>query len=249
MSSRTESPGAEAPAGPMTSAQRLVAIGRFLVRRRGDRRWDLFLRSAGALAALGIPIVIAFPESVPLVWLAVLALPANSPLSPIFPAAFEPVIMEAAKYAAVLPVTVVALTAYLYMEFLNWHVYRWTLNRRILKGFRGKGWVGRSIEWFQAAPFWSVVIFAFTPLPFWAVRVVAILGAYSLTRFMIATAVGRFPRILFYAWLGAAFKVPTWVLAAVIFGSAAVLIGFKLARREPLLTDPGLDGAPAEDPR
>ena len=67
---------------------------RFFTKRRGgnERRWDLVIRSAGVAALLGIPTIIIYPRSIPLVWLAVLSIPANSPLSPIIPAAFEPLI-------------------------------------------------------------------------------------------------------------------------------------------------------------
>ena len=77
----------------------LRRFGRLLTKKRGvdERRWDLVIRSAGIAAILGIPVIIAFPRTIPLVWLAVLSIPANSPLSPIIPAAFEPLIMEAAK--------------------------------------------------------------------------------------------------------------------------------------------------------
>jgi uncharacterized membrane protein YdjX (TVP38/TMEM64 family) len=177
-----------------------------------------------------------------LVWLAVFAVPANSPLSPVIPAGFEPLIIEAAKHAPVLSVTLVALGAYMYMEYLNWHVYAWVLGTKVFGGVREHRWVRRGIDWFARAPFWTVIFFAVTPLPFWAIRSVAILGAYSLARFMAATAIGRFPRILFYAWVGAVFRIPTWILIAVIVGTAAAVIVPRLVRHQRVLADPVLDG-------
>ncbi|MGD2135767.1 MAG: hypothetical protein PVF27_06385 [Gemmatimonadales bacterium] len=221
---------------------RVAAAWRFLVRPRGERRWDVVIRATGVLAGLGIPVVLIVPGSVPLVWLAVLAPPANSPLSPIIPVGFEPVVIEAAKHAPLLPVTIVALGAYMYMEYLNWHVYAWALHTRVFDQLRDRRWVHRGIAWFGRAPFWTVVFFAVTPLPFWAIRSVAILGSYPLRAFLTATAIGRGPRLLFYAWIGAVFRIPTWALVVVMAGAAGVVIGLRLRRHERVLADPVLNG-------
>lgn len=190
-------------------------------------------------AALGILILLMFPESVTLVWLAVLSLPANSPLSPILPAAFEPLIMEAAKYERVVPVTLVALAGYMYTEYLNWHVYSWMLGWERLAGLRDR----RSIRWgtdrFARRPITTIVAFALLPIPFWAIRSIAIMHGYPVRPFMMATLVGRLPRIFAYAWLGGLLHVPTLWLAGVIVVTTLVAVGLKFRRGGPLLDDPG----------
>ena len=212
-----------------------------LTKRRGDRRWDVLIRAAGTVALLGIPTVVIFPRLVPLVWLAVLAIPANSPLSPILPTAFEPLIMEAAKYEKAIWVTLVALTTYLYMEYLNWRLYSWVLNREVFARFKEHRWVRKSTRQFARSPFATVVFFAVSPLPFWVIRIVAIYHHYPLRSFMGATAIGRFPRLFAYAWLGELLRIPTVVLLGVIFGTAAVIIVYRLARGKRVLADTVLD--------
>jgi membrane protein YqaA with SNARE-associated domain len=207
---------------------------RSLVRRRGDRRWDVFLRATAVAALLGIPVVTFFAGSVTYVWLAVLSLPANSPLSPILPTFFEPIIIEAAKWKPAWAVTLVATSGYMYMEYINWHVYAWVLNWDRMDGFRSRRSVRWGVRMFSRSPFWMVVVFAFTPLPFWAGRALAILHHYPLGRFMLATAVGRVPRWLFYAWFGSRMNIPAWILVAVIVIPAAVVIGGRLLRGESL---------------
>ena len=76
----------------------LARSWRFLTAPRGDRRWDVFLRSTAAAALLGIPVVLLVPGAVTYVLLAILSLPANSPLSPILPSFFEPIIIETVSY-------------------------------------------------------------------------------------------------------------------------------------------------------
>src|SRR5512147_617518 len=212
-------------------------LRRALVRPRGDRRWDVFLRATALVSLIGIPVLLLVPAATPLVWLAVLSLPANSPLSPILPTFFEPLIIEAAKWAPVWAVTLVACAGYMYMEYLNWHVYAWVLNWDRLAGFQARPSVRWGVRLFARSPFWMVVIFAFTPLPFWAGRALAILHRYPLRRFLAATVVGRVPRWLVYAWFGGLVSVPTWVLAAAIVVPAAIVIGARLLRGEALLAE------------
>lgn len=213
---------------------------RVLGKRVGDRTWDLFLRATAAAALVGIPVTLAFPKLTPLVWLAVLAIPANGPLSPILPTFFEPLIMEAAKYQAAIWVTLVALSVYLWMEVLNWHLYAWVLNWERFAGLRTRPWVQRAIQPFARSPFGTVVLFAFTPIPFWVARCLAILHAYPLRRFMVATAVGRLPRFFAYAWVGEQIRVSSVLLAGVVIAGAAILIVWRLARGERVLADPVL---------
>jgi uncharacterized membrane protein YdjX (TVP38/TMEM64 family) len=212
-----------------------------LLRPLGDRRWDLILRATGAAGLAGIALILLVPQSAVLVWFAVMSLPANGPLSPVIPAAFEPLIMEAAKYEHPLSVTAVGLGAYMFTEYLNWHLYAWALSRERLAGIGANRWVRWGMDRFARAPFTTIVAFAFTPLPFWVARCLAILDRYPVGKFMLATAVGRFPRILIYAWLGAILQVPTVVLAAVLVGSLLLAIPWRPRRA----ADPG---APRAEP-
>jgi uncharacterized membrane protein YdjX (TVP38/TMEM64 family) len=209
----------------------------------GGRHWDLILRATGVAGLLGIALVLLVPGSAVLVWFAVMSLPANGPLSPLIPAAFEPLIMEAAKYERPLAVTAVGLAAYMFTEYVNWHIYAWALTRERLAGVERSRWVRWGIERFRRAPFTTTVIFAFTPLPFWVARCLAILDRYPIGRFMVATAVGRAPRILIYAWLGAVLQVPTVVLATVLVGSLLLAVPWR--RRDARRPEPAASSTAA----
>lgn len=204
----------------------------------------MFLWSAGAAALLSIPLVVLVPGSVPLVYLALLGLPANGPISPILPTAFEPLIMEVAKHQTVLAVATTALGVVLYVEFLNWHLYAWVLNWDRFAPLRRRRWVQRSVEWFSRSPFLTVVVFAFTPLPFWVGRCLAILNRYPLARFLAAAAIGRWPRYVIYAWAGDVLQVPSLVLLAIALGTAVILVGWRLSRGQRVLADAILDAPP-----
>jgi len=224
-----------------------LKVWHFLVKPRGDRRWDMFLRATGLAALLLIPIPLLFPSTVPLVWLAIVGIPANGPLSPILPTLFDPLIIEVGKYAPTLTVTVVATAIYMYTEFVNWHIYSWVLNRDRFESFRGNRIVRWGVDRFATAPTTTTMFFAVTPLPFWVVRGLAILHHYPLRRFMVATAIGRFPRFFAYAWLGSAFSIPTYIIVAIIILGAVVAIGARVVRGEPILADVMVDGVQQKD--
>ena len=217
----------------------------WLLRVYGDRRWDWFLRGTVVAALAGAALALLLPATIPLVWLTVLGIPANSPLSPVLPTAFEPLIIEAAKFASPLAVSFTALGVYMYTEYVNWYLYTWVLRGERAGWLRRQRWVERSVQYFARAPFVSVIVFAFTPLPFWAARGLAILRGYPLGLFLLATALGRWPRFFLYAWLGYALHVPALVLVLVIVGGAASVLGARLARGQDVLADTVLD-APVE---
>jgi hypothetical protein len=225
-----------------------LRVWHFFTRPRGDRRWDLFLRATGIAALFGFPILYLFPDSVPLVWLALVGIPANGPLSPILPTAFDPLIMEIGKYSPAIQTTLVAVGIYMYTEFINWHIYAWVLNWERMATFRTSRIVRWGTDRFAIAPMTTVIFFAATPLPFWVVRSLAILKEYSIGRFMMATAIGRFPRFFIYAWLGATLSVPTYLIIAVIVLGGMVAVGVKVAKGEAILGDTVFDPSTKSKP-
>jgi uncharacterized membrane protein YdjX (TVP38/TMEM64 family) len=147
------------------------------------------------------------------------------------PAALEPLVMEAAKYEQAIWVTLVALSTYVYMEFLNWHIYRWVLDRQFLSRFRDDRRVRTAVRYFARYPFMTTVVAAATPFPCWVIRVLAILHQFPVRPYLIAIAIGRFPRIYLYAWLGGFLRIPTVVLVGVIVGSTAAVLVHRLVKR------------------
>jgi len=189
------------------------------------------IRSMGVVALLGIPIAMLFPRSIPLIWLAIVSLPASGPLGPVMPAALEPIVMEAAKYEAAIWVTLVALASYVYMEFINWHIYRWVLDRDALSRFRDHRRVQMAVRYFAKYPFLTTVVGAATPFPCWVIRILAVLHRFPMRPYLIAIGIGRFPRIYLYAWLGSFLRIPTVVLVTIVVGSTAAVLLHRLVKR------------------
>ena len=90
--------------------------------------------------------------------------------------------------------------------------------------------VQRAIRWFNRAPFLTTFIFALTPLPDWALRLVAPAAGYSVARYLLAMGLGRFPNFLVFAAAGAVWHPDARVLVLLL--CLSLTIGIPLVRRQ-----------------
>jgi membrane protein YqaA with SNARE-associated domain len=92
-----------------------------------------------------------------------------------------------------------------------------------------------AMRWFSRAPFLTLTVASFVPIPIDVVRILAVSTGYSRLRYTLATFSGRFPRYLLLAWLGYELKLSNRAIFYVFI--ATVLIGAvkgatKLLRRK-----------------
>lgn len=112
------------------------------------------------------------------------------------------------------------------------------LNVKRIAGYKQTGLYQRVMALFVRAPFAALVIAGVSPIPFFPFKLLAFSGGYSLPRYLGAVALGRFPRYLILLWVGAAFRIPPWILvAAALLGFSAygvhLAARFVRRRREP----------------
>ena len=108
----------------------------------------------------------------------------------------------------------------------------------------------RSIHWFGKAPFFTLVVAGFTPIPFYPFKFLALAGHYPLGRYMLALAVGRTPRYGSLAYLGYVLQPPTWVLAvfmAVLLGLAVRQIARERSRSIAEERTPHIEAPPVAE--
>jgi uncharacterized membrane protein YdjX (TVP38/TMEM64 family) len=221
----------EAPIGPgRRAAPRLRAAARALTVRRGNLVWDGVIRGSGVAASAGIAVVAFAPAPVVgLVGFLVATVWVNGPLGVFLPATYEPILIIFGRVYPPVVVGAVGIVGILYVEFLNYHLYRRVLESKVLQGLRDTRVVRRVVPLFRRAPFFTVWLCAWSPLPYWAVRMLAPLADYPVPRYLAATFLGRFPRIWLFAALGA-LAIPTSWMMAVTFGSIALALLAFLGR-------------------
>lgn len=202
---------------------------RTLARRRGDRATDAVLRAVALLGLAGIALTLLVPGAAALVVFVVFTVWTNGPHSPILPAAHEPVLMLYGRLYAPWSVAALGTAAIVLAEWINYHLYRHAAGLPALSGVRDRRTVRWAIRLFERSPFAAIVVFAFTPLPYWMGRVLAVLSGYPLSRHLAATAIGRFPRLWLFAALGG-LAIPSRWLVAVAVGSVVAALGIASAR-------------------
>ena len=67
-----------------------------------------------------------------------------------------------------------------------------------------------SVNLFNRQPWWTIVFFALTPVPFYPIRVLAPMSNYPMALYVSAVVVGRVPRYFVLALGGAWAKSLTW---------------------------------------
>lgn len=192
--------------------------------------------------------MLVVPAAAPLTGFALVTAWLTGPLSPLFPFGYEPIVMLMARVEGPLLVTGVSVGTMLLVEAAGLRLYGGVLSLDALGGFRRHRWVRSLRDLFGRSPFLAIWLVSWTPVPFWTVRVFAALSRYPLRRYLAAVFLGRFPKILLFAWLGVAWSVSGWLLAGAVAVSLVVgLVGWgvrrgRAARRAPEAAGDHADG-------
>jgi len=199
-------------------------------RRFGGPLSDGLLRVTGGLGLASIPLVLFVPASGPLVGFALVTMWTHGPFAPFMPAAYEPVLMLFGTQYAPVVVAVVGALSDLCVEWLDYGLFKAIAQRGLPARIREHDAYQRALLWFGRRPFLTVFVTALTPLPDWVVRVIAPAAGYSVSRYLVAMALGRVPNFWFYAAMGRQLNVPGWVFMAVVPVSL-LLLALPFVRR------------------
>lgn len=151
----------------------------------------------------------------------------HGPWSPLFPAAYEPVLLMFGKLYSPLLVAAVGAPVSVLVEWVNYRVYNWMSGLQRLESLKRKAVAGRLVKLFEKQPFLVVWIFAWSPAPDWAARVLAVLSGYSIRRYLLAFLLGRLPKFWVLAYVGRELPVSerTLIIAAV----SVVMLSYGIA--------------------
>lgn len=222
-------------------------FGGSLRAQRGTAEWDAVLRTTGVLALLAIYPAMRWPAVAGLVGFFCLTLFVSGPISMVLPAAFEPMLMVAGRIWHPLLVTGVAVAGNLYMDYVNYHIYGAVFEHPRLERARNSKVARRTLALFQRSPFFAIWLCAWSPIPYWIVSILAPLSRYSMAKYLLATFLGRAPRVWFFATLGLLVPVSTQLL--VTCAVAALVTGIVVAICKPRTTDRRVDGHGAHELR
>jgi hypothetical protein len=184
--------------------------------------WRRIVLVAGMVILAAAFLIGLVPGTSSLVVFVLLTLWCHGPLSPLLPAAYEPVLLGYGRLFPPLLLAITGAVASTAIEYLNYHLYRIFVSpptRRLMGPFLRR-------------PFLTVWLCVLTPLPDWAARVLASQSGYPVRSYLTAVLLARLPRFWFLAALGFHLELGVGVVLSVVAASAVVaLIG--LWRRQP----------------
>ncbi len=175
---------------------------------------------AGALLTAAL-VWIAAPAYRGLAWYGLYAIPAHMLVSFL---ANEPMLFAAARDY---PPALVALTGTagcLVAIVLDYSLIGWFVTRSFVRAELEDSRVVRTARRvFAKAPFVLILASAMLPVPFYPVKILAIVNGYPLSRFIAALIIGRIPRFWFLAVIGERVQASNSTLGS--FMAVLALIG------------------------
>jgi membrane protein YqaA with SNARE-associated domain len=210
---------------------RLVArIASALAARRGSLEWDAAIRGTGLLALAAIPALLWLPRAGDLAVFMLATIWCHGPLSPLLPATFEPILMYFGRLYHPMVIALLGTAGNVYIEYFNYRLYGGVLRLESLDRMNGAVGRGRLMRWFEWSPFFAIWFGTVTPIPDWLGRIVASVAEYPMGRYLLAFGLGRFPRFLLFASLGAWLSLSTSMVVPAAVGTSAVAAAVALLR-------------------
>ncbi len=126
----------------------------------------------------------------------------------------EPILLYYGKYYSPLTVALVSVIGTVIAEAMNYSVFNYVSDTKLFEKMKQKKTVMKTIELFNKAPFTTILVAGFTPLPFFPVRFLVVIGNYSIFKYLLGVFVSRAPRFYLLAMIGYTFKIPGIALIA-----------------------------------
>ncbi|RMH42003.1 MAG: DedA family protein [Deltaproteobacteria bacterium] len=196
----------------MTTVRRL--------RRRLPLYWERFCWALLGLAAGGALLLWLAPDFAGTFLFTLYSMPANS----LLPVPHEPGLLFAAKYYHPAWIALAGCVGTAVAAAIDYPVVRRAFEHPNIRRARNTRIYRLSVRWLMKFPFFTIFVFALTPLPIYVVRVLAPASGYPLWRYIFATVLGRFPRYYAIAWIGHLVQIPAWILVALFAAMVALLI-------------------------
>jgi len=140
-----------------------------------------------------------------------------------FPAEFliasvphEPILLYFSKFYPPLIVTLVAIAGTTITEIFNYSIFKFVTDTSLFQRIKFGKTIKKLIEIFKKAPFLTLLLVAFTPIPFYPFRFLVVLSKYPLWKYILAIILARTPRFFLLAALGHTFKIPNSILVALL---------------------------------
>jgi membrane protein YqaA with SNARE-associated domain len=112
------------------------------------------------------------------------------------------IVLWAAREVEPFSVALIGTVGTVIANLHDYYIIHYLFRVERIKKAKNTRFYRKSVEWFRRAPFATLSIASFLPIPIDAVRILAVSTDYPRRRYALATFAGRFPRYLLLAYLG-----------------------------------------------
>jgi len=126
----------------------------------------------------------------------------------------EPILLYYGGFYSPFTVALVSVVGTVLAETMNYSVFRFVSDTALFEKMRRKKAVDAIVELFGKAPFTAIVVAGFTPVPFFPIRFLVVMGQYPVLKYALGVFLSRAPRFYILAQIGYTFKIPGFVLIA-----------------------------------
>ncbi len=132
----------------------------------------------------------------------------------------EPILLWYGEFFPPWIVALVSVAGTVPAEMINYSVFSFFTDTKQYRRLRETKTADAVVRLFGKAPFAAILVAGFTPLPFFPVRFLVVMGNYPIMKYALGVFLSRAPRFYILAAAGNYFRIPGAVLA----GLFAVLI-------------------------
>jgi membrane protein YqaA with SNARE-associated domain len=141
-----------------------------------------------------------------------------------FPLPTPPVVIYMGALHDPLVVALVGGVASCLAGLIDYFLFLLLLQHGRVRQFQGSSFYRSCAAFFKRIAFFSLVLAAFTPIPFDPFRLLAIASGYNRAGYLTAIFIGRAPRYYLLAKLGGHWHIPPYIVVASIILLAAFSI-------------------------
>jgi membrane protein YqaA with SNARE-associated domain len=144
------------------------------------------------------------------------------------------IVLWAAREVEPLSVAVIGAIGTCIANLHDYYIIHYLFRLERIKRAKDKRFYKKAVEWFGRAPFATLAVASFLPIPIDAVRILAVSTDYPRRWYALATFAGRLPRYLLLAYVGYELQLSNKAIFIVFLVTVAIgaVKGFSKLRQK-----------------
>ncbi len=115
---------------------------------------------------------------------------------------YDPAVIFFARFHEPLIIAFVGVAGILASEIINYTCFEYIVDRKFFDKILKHKFIVKLTRLFNKAPFWTILIVAFTPVPIYPFRFLVVMARFPLLKYLLALFAGRLPRLYLIALFG-----------------------------------------------